>query len=327
MGDDQAVAVPSLPRRRLGSTRLHVTQLCIGASPLASVPRLYGYGVDTERAVSTVLAALSSPINFLDTANGYGDNGESERRIGEGIRRAGGLPNSFVLATKADPDPVTGDFSGARVRRSVEESLDRLGLDHLQLLHLHDPERIGFDAATGSGGAVDALAALRDEGVVDYIGVAGGPIGLLQRYLGTGVFDVVLSHNRYTLLDRSAEPLIEEAQASGTGFINAAPYGGGILAKGPAQQPKYGYEIDDADVRRVVMQLEHSCRSYGVPLAAAALQFSTRDPRIDSTVVGVSSPARIRHTLELFAWPIPPALWEELTHNVEELGSTGIGLP
>jgi D-threo-aldose 1-dehydrogenase len=324
---DQAVTVPSLPRRRLGSTRLCVTPLCIGASPLASAPRLYGYEVDTERAVSTVLAALSSPINFLDTANGYGDNGESERRIGEGIRRAGGLPDSFVLATKADPDPVTGDFSGARVRRSVEESLDRLGLDHLQLLHLHDPERIGFRSTTESGGAVEALAALRDEGVVDYLGVAGGPIGLLRRYMATGVFDVVLTHNRYTLLDRSAEPLIKEAQASGTGLINAAPYGGGILAKGPAQQPKYGYEIDDVDVRRVVRQLERSCHRYGVPLAAAALQFSTRDPRIGSTVVGVSSPARIRRTLELFAWPIPAALWEELARDTGEMGSTVVGLP
>ncbi|MCX2750074.1 aldo/keto reductase [Arthrobacter sp. MI7-26] len=115
------------------------------------MPGLYGYEVGQERAVATVLSVFTSPINFMDTSNGYG-HGASERRIGEAIRRHGGLPSGFVLATKADPDPRNGDFSAARIRASVEESLERLGLDRLQLLYLHDPERLSFEEGMAVGG-------------------------------------------------------------------------------------------------------------------------------------------------------------------------------
>ena len=129
----------------LGDTGLAVTPICFGTSPLASMAQLYGYSVDEERAVATVLAAFESPVNFIDTSNGYGEDGLAERRIGAAIRRAGGLPSHVVLATKVDPDPRTGDFSGDRVRASLEESMERLGVDKIALLHLHDPERISFE--------------------------------------------------------------------------------------------------------------------------------------------------------------------------------------
>lgn len=317
----------SLPKRRLGATELWVTPLCIGASPLGSVPDLYGYVVDDEQAVATVTAALTGPINFIDTSNGYGHDGKSERRIGEAIRRLGGLPDSFVLATKVDPDPENGDFSATRVRRSAEESMERLGLDHLQLLYLHDPERVGFAEATGPDGAVEGLVALRDEGVVDHLGVAGGPLGLLRRYMATGLFAVVLSHNRFTLIDRTAEPLMTDARERGMGFVNAAPYGGGMLAKGPQRQPTYGYKIDDDAVRKTVNRLEQACVRHDVPLAAAALQFSTRDERVEATVLGVTSPERIRQTVELFHLPIPPDLWDEIELIVAAAGQLTDKLP
>ena len=138
-----------------------------------------------------------------------------------------------MLATKVDPDPRTGDFSGDRVRASLEESMERLGVDRIALLHLHDPERITFDEGVAPGGPVEALVDLRERGLVEHLGVAGGPVGLLQRYLDTGEFEVVLSHNRYTLLDRSAEPLFRSAAERGLGVLNAAPYGGGMLVEGP----------------------------------------------------------------------------------------------
>ena len=139
-------------RRMFGSTGLAVSPLCIGTSPLASNAGLYGYEVSAEQAISTVLSVFDSSLNFMDTSNGYGEDGASEKRIGEAIKRAGGLPKGFVLSTKVDPDPRTGDFSGARVRRSIEESLTRLGLDRVPLLSLHDPERISFAQAAASGG-------------------------------------------------------------------------------------------------------------------------------------------------------------------------------
>ena len=137
----------ALELRQLGRTGLLVTPLCVGTSPL-SMPALYGH-VEPARAVATVLAAFDGPLNFLDTSNEYG-GGESERLVGEAVRARGGLPIGFVLETKVDPDPRTGDFSGLRVRASVEESLARLGLDHITLLHFHDPERISFEDAMAS---------------------------------------------------------------------------------------------------------------------------------------------------------------------------------
>jgi D-threo-aldose 1-dehydrogenase len=297
--------------RELGSTGLAVTPLCVGTSPLASMPNLYGYEVETDRAVATMRHVFKGPMNFVDTSNGYG-NGSSESRIGAALREIGGLPDGFVLATKVDPDPATGDFSGKRVRISVEESLERLGVDHLQLLHLHDPERISFGEAMAPGGAVEALIALRDEGVVDHLGVAGGPIDELRRYVGTGAFEVVLTHNRYTLLDRSAGPLLDDAAARGVAVLNGAPYAGGMLVKGPKAQPKYGYRPGGADILSRVAAMERACKAHEVPLAAAALQFSMRESRIASTVVGISAPERVEQTLALAEWPIPELLWTEL---------------
>ena len=289
-----------------------MSSICFGTSPLASMAHLYGYAVDEDRAIATVLAAFDSPLTFVDTSNGYGEDGTAERRIGAAIRHVGGLPPDVVLATKVDPDPRTGDFSGDRVRASVEESMERLGIDRIALLHLHDPERITFEQGVAPGGPLEALVDLRDRGLVAHLGVAGGPVGLLQRYLDTGEFEVVLSHNRYTLLDRSAESLFRAAADRGLGVLNAAPYGGGMLSRGPDVQEKYAYGMPDDRVRRAAAAMQAICERFGVPLAAAALQFSLRTEIIDSTVVGMSSPERIAQTLELAATAIPDELWSEL---------------
>lgn len=298
--------------RPLGSTGLEVTELCVGTSPLASMARLYGHDVSDERAVSTIDAVLDSPIRFIDTSNGYGEHGEAEKRIGLALTARGGLPADVVLATKVDPDPSTGDFSGKRVRASYEESLERLGVDRVPLLYLHDPERIPFEDGVAPGGPVEALVQLREEGRVDHIGVAGGPVDLLARYLDTGRFDVLLSHNRYTLLDRSAEKLFVSAHERGIGVVNAAPYGGGMLAKGPDVQTKYGYRERDERVAEAARAMATVCARHGVPLPAAALQFSLQATFIDATIVGISSPERVAQTLEYAGQEIPDALWAEL---------------
>jgi D-threo-aldose 1-dehydrogenase len=302
----------TLATHRLGSTGLKVTELCVGTSPLAGMAQLYGYDVSDERAVATIDAVLDSPIRFIDTSNGYGEHGEAEKRIGLALAARGGLPADVVLATKVDPDPITGDFSGQRVFASYEESLERLGVDRVPLLYLHDPERISFEEATAPEGAVEALARLREEGRVDYIGVAGGPVRLLAQYLETGEFDVLLSHNRYTLLDRSAASLFATARERGIGVVNAAPFGGGMLAKGPDVQSKYGYGERDGRIADAVRAMATACARHNVPLPAAALQFSLRTPFIDATVVGVSSPERVGQTLAYAALEIPEALWTEL---------------
>jgi D-threo-aldose 1-dehydrogenase len=308
----------------LGKTGLSVTPLCLGTSPLGNFPSQYGYEVGADQAVATVRRVLEGPINFLDTSNNYGD-GQAEIRIGRALAEAGGLPKGFVLATKVDPLPGSDDFSGDRVRASVGESLERLGLDKLQLVYLHDPERITFDEATGPGGAVEAMVELRDEGVIEHLGVAGGPIDLMRQYLATDVFEAVISHNRYTLVDSSADPLIEDAAERGVAFVNAAPYGGGMLVRGPDAVPTYCYRPADAETLNRVREMERACQARDVPLAAAALQFSLRDRRVASTIVGMSDPSRVEQTLRLAEWPIADDLWQQLL-TLAAPGRAGVGL-
>jgi D-threo-aldose 1-dehydrogenase len=300
-----------LPRRPLGRTGLPVTAVCVGGGPLGSMPENFGYDVSAERGTATAQRVLDGPINFLDTAAGYSD-GESERRIGAALAATGGLPPGFVLATKVDRDTDTGDFSGDQVRRSAEGSLARLGLDTIQLLYLHDPEHISFDQGTAPGGPVEALLKLKADGVAQHIGVAGGPVALMSEYLKTGVFEALITHNRWTLIDRSAGELIDEAVDLGIGVVNGAPFGGGILAKGSAASTNYAYHSAHPEILQRVRAMEAACRDHDVPIAAAALQYSTRDPRITSTIVGISRPERVDETLRLAEWTIPDALWEVL---------------
>jgi D-threo-aldose 1-dehydrogenase len=306
-------------RRAFGRTGLSVTAICIGTSPLASMPLLYGYEVDEKRAEATVEAVLDGPFNFLDTSNNYG-GGNAERRIGAVLRRRP-LPDGFVLATKADAEWVGHDFSGDRVLRSVEESLERLGLDYVPVMYLHDPEyHITFAEAMAPGGPVEALVALRDNGVVGHIGIASGPVDLMRQYVRTDVFEAVISHNRWTLLNRGADPLIDDTLARGLAFVNGAPYGGGMLVKGPDLQPRYAYRDTDEPVREAVRAMRRVCDAHRVSLAAAALQFSLRDPRVTSTIVGVSEPTRIAATVDLATAPVPDELWDELDRCVPEPG-------
>lgn len=298
-----------LGKRPLGPTGLEVTGICVGAAPLGSMPADYGE-VGAEQGIAVARRALAGPFNFLDTANNYGD-GRSERRIGVALRDAGGVPDGFVLATKVDRD-ASGDFSGARVRRSLEESFHRLGISRAQLVYLHDPEHISFAEGTAPGGPVEALVALRDEGLIQHLGVAGGPIDLLLEYLDTGVFEVVLTHNRFTLVDRTADPLLDAAVARGLAAVNAAPYGGGVLAKGPEGRPTYGYAPLTPEARARIVALAATCARHEVALAAVALQHSLRDPRIASTVVGVSRPERLDELERLARVPVPDELWEAL---------------
>jgi D-threo-aldose 1-dehydrogenase len=119
-------------------------------------------------------------------------------------------------------------------------------------------------------------------------------------------------HNQFTLISQRASGLIDDANERGVAVLNAAPYGGGMLAKGPGVIPTYCYSVDDERIRERARVMEAICRDGGVPLSAAALQFSLRDERITSTVVGVSRPQRLDETARLAAWPIPNQVWEAL---------------
>lgn len=304
--------------RPLGNTGLSVSPLCVGCAPLGDMPETFEYSVSRERAHETLRTVFEGPINFLDTAASYGD-GESERRIGEVLQEMGGLPEGYVLSTKADRDLQTGEFSGDQMRRSVERSLGLLGLDRLQIIFLHDPEHESYEHIMGPDGPVEVLKDLEEEGIIQHLGVAGDPPDLMARYVETGLFEVVITHNRYTLVERSAEPLLDIAAEHDVAALNAAPYGGGMLARGPDDFDRYAYEKAPKELLSRVRAMQEACWEFDLPLAAAALQFSLKDPRIVSTIVGISSPDRVRETLELAAHPIPDELWERL----DALGPAG----
>jgi D-threo-aldose 1-dehydrogenase len=304
-----------IERRPLGQAGLSVTPVCVGCAALGNMPETFAFDVPEERALTTVRAIFASKLNFLDTSPSYGD-GESERRIGLVVRELTGVPSGYLLATKADRDLATGEFTGDQIRRSVERSLRLLGVDHLMLCHLHDPENSTFEHITEPGGALDALLGLREQGVIRHLGIAGGPIDLMIRFVELGCFETVITHNRYTLLDREANPLLDIAFQRGMGVLNAAPYGSGLLAKGPSSYPRYMYRNAPSAFIDRARRIEAICQGNGVPLAAAALQFSLRDPRISSTIVGMTHPERIQQTIDLARHPIPDALWEEIELTV-----------
>lgn len=301
-----------MERHRIGDTGLDVTEVCFGASALGNMPDTYGYEVDEARARDTLQAIFEGPVNFLDTSRNYGF-GRSEERIGAAIAERGGLPPGFVLSTKLDRDMETRRLDAARVRQSLEESLKALNLDRIPLLHLHDPEHArDLGEIIGEGGALDELFKLKEEGLAQAVGLAMGKIDIMFPILRDWPFDALISHNRYTLINRAADEMFDHAHGRGIAVLNAAPFAGGVLAKGSAEMPRVTYQEADEEALAPVRAIEAISARHGVAPGAVALNFSLRDPRITSTIVGVSKPERVRQTLEWAATPIPAQVWRAL---------------
>ncbi|MBB2975842.1 D-threo-aldose 1-dehydrogenase [Microbacterium endophyticum] len=262
---------------------------------------------EEKTAVAAAVALFESPHTYVDTSNNY-SGGRSEAILGLALQQVKADAEPHVV-TKVDEDPDTRAFDRDRVLRSFEESCARLGVDRLPLLHFHDPYAVTVSEAMAPGGAVEGLIELRDAGVVDAIGIATYPIDEMREYIGTGVFDAVLSHNCFTLVDRSAAPLFEDARARGMTVFNAAPFGSGILAKGSASASTYAYREPSAELLSRVVRMEEVCAAYDVPLAAVALEFSLRSPLVDSTVVGIKTEHRLRELTALLATDVPDEIW------------------
>ncbi|QEO08970.1 aldo/keto reductase [Protaetiibacter larvae] len=274
----------------------------IGTSGLGKRP-----GADASLAA----ALLSSPLRQLDTSNNYAD-GASERLIGDAIRALGGLPEDRRVFSKGDQDPVTGVFDGERMRRSFEESTERLGLETLPLYQLHDPYTISVAEGMAPGGPVEALIRLREEGRIGAIGIAAGTIGLVEDYIRTDVFDAVLTHNRFTVVNRAAEGILRLATERGMTVFNAAPFGAGILAGDNFRGATYGYAEPSPAFLDHVAAFRRLCAEWGVEPATAALHFSLREPRIHTTVVGVNSTTRLAELQDHLTAVIDVEFWDAL---------------
>jgi len=294
------------------STGVRIPDICFGTSALGNMPDTYTYEVDEKRAVETIKTILASESAFIDTGRNYG-LGRSEERIGSAIKELGGVPDGAIISTKLDRNMDTGLFNASEARRSIEESLAALGVDKVDILHLHDPEHAeSLEPIVGSGGAIDELFKMRDEGLCRAVGLAAGNVEVMMPILEERDFDILITHNRYTLVNVNAEAMIALATDKNITVMNAAPFSGGVLAKGSGSFKRYVYQEASDEMLAPVKAVEAICEKHGIAPGAAALQFSLRERRITSTICGVSKPERIQEMLDWASDVIPDAAWDEL---------------
>lgn len=300
------MALPVLAPRRLGRTELRVSPLSLGGAHLGETAE----GFDDALAVRTVHAALAAGINYLDTAPMYG---ESQRRIGLALREwfaAGGRREDLVLSTKTGRDPQGGrHYSAEATRRSVAHSLQLLGVSYLDIVLVHDPD--DAEAVFGAGGTLEALLALKGEGLVRAIGVGVHSHDFHRRCILSGSFDVCLTFCDYNLLDRSAaEGLFAVAAAHDVGLINAAAVMLGLLGGGDPRLAKS--HLATADRVRRAYDLWRWAATRGISLAALNLQLCLRETHLATTLVGAADPEELQRDLQAVQEPIPDAVWAEL---------------
>ena len=291
---------------------LEVTELSFGTSSLGSMPDTYGYEVSENRAQKTLNRFFQGPVNMLDTSRNYA-MGESEKRIGKAIKENGGWPNGFLLSTKLDRNMDTLVLDKNRVRESLEESLKTLNVDSVDILFLHDPEYAkDITDITKKDGAMDELFKIKNEGLAKAAGVAMGKVDIMFPLLKDWDFDVIINHNRYTLINREANEMYDYASSKNIAIFNAAPYAGGVLAKGPDNFKKITYQDATEEKLAPAREFEKVCKKHNVELGAAALQFSLRDNRITSTICGVTSVESIEKNLAWANTNIPEEFWNEV---------------
>lgn len=307
---------------QVGRTGLQVTRLGLGSAPLGGL-----YRPVTERdAVRTVERAYELGLRLFDTAPLYG-NGLAERRVGLALRQ---YPrDSFVLASKvgrllragAPPEPGQDfqgtpeglqpvfDFSAEGVRSSYRESLERLGLDRIDILHLHDPDQ-HYEQALTEGYPV--LAELRQEGVIRAVGAGMNQPEMPARFLRAAAFDCFLLAGRYTLLDQSGlAELLPLARKRGASIIAGGVFNSGILAD-PKPGAPFAYQPAPPEILARANRLQDICRNHGVSLPVAAIQFPLGHPAVAAVVIGARSPAELEEDVAMFEAGVPVALWDEM---------------
>jgi D-threo-aldose 1-dehydrogenase len=317
---------PFVKRRVLQPSGLNLTEVCFGG---ASLGNLY-HAVDDEAAAAAVDAAWDVGIRFYDTAPHYG-LGLSERRMGQALRdRPRG---DYVLSTKVGRllvpnDAAPGelddhgfavpatfrrqwDFSADGVRRSIEESLVRLGLDRIDIVYLHDPDDHWEQAVSQ---AYPALAELRSQGVVRAIGAGMNQSAMLEAFVRETDMDVIMLAGRYTLLDQEAlDRLLPLCVERSVGVVNVGVFNSGLLAV-PDPKPglNYNYSTAPDELVQRAIRIAAVCRQYGVTLPTVAIQFGSAHPAVVSTGIGTNSATRVLENVEMYERPVPAELWAEL---------------
>ncbi|HEY2637548.1 MAG TPA: aldo/keto reductase [Solirubrobacteraceae bacterium] len=308
----------------IGRTGVRVTRLSLGGAPLGGLYET----VAGEQAAATVQAAWAAGVRSFDTAPQYG-LGASEARLGHALTER---PRAdYILATKvgrlvvgaAEGDEENAahafagtadralrfDFSRDGVRRSLAASLDRLGLDRVDVVHVHDPED-HLDAALAE--AFPALAELRAEGAIGAVGAGMNYVAPLRRIVAEADVDCVLVAGRYTLLDHDeGRVLLDECAARGVSVLAAGVFNSGVLAD-PRPGARFDYAPASPDVIDRARRIAAVCARHDVPLTHAAIAFPLAHPAVASVVVGARSAEEVSTAVAAVAQPVPPALWEDL---------------
>lgn len=325
--------------RAIGKTDVQVSELGFGGAPLGN---LYAE-LDDDQALATVDAAYNGGIRYLDTAPYYG-HGLSEHRIGQALRT---VPRDrFVLSTKVgrvlkpedprriEPGQFPGclpfrpvfDYSYDGVMRSVEDSLQRLGLHRIDIVLIHDVDVWTHQSQDATDarfrevmeGGYKALHKLRAEGIIGAVGCGLNEWQACERFARSGDFDCFLLASRYTLLEQeSLNTLLPLCQEKSISIIIGGPYNTGILATGAIPGAYYNYGTAPPDILDKVRKIEAVCTRHGVPLAAAALAFPLHHPAVASVIPGARSVTEIQRNIATFRTVIPAALWHDL--RAEEL--------
>lgn len=295
----------AMPSRRLGALDLRVPLLGFGGAPVGRL-------ATAAEAAPVIARAYARGLRFFDTAPLYGA-GRSEAYLGSALR--GKARSSFVLATKVgrrvNAYGVDGhpDFSYDGVLRSVEESLDRLRLETVDILHIHEADAPVDVVGTEAYAALDAL---RRQGRIKGVGLGLNRWQLGQELMRYGRFDCLLLASQYTLLHQEGLEFIHFCRAEGVGVVLGGVFNSGILATGATRNAQYAYRLAPPAIRARVTALEAVCREFEVPLAAAALQFPLMHPGVTSVVIGMEEPAQVDRNVASLDVRIPSAFWTRL---------------
>jgi len=301
-----------------------VTRLGLGTAPLAGLFE----EVPEPQALAVIERSWEAGIRFYDTAPLYG-HGLAELRVGKVLKQK--AREEFALASKvgrllragAPPEPGQSfrgtppvnpvfDFSYDGVMRSVEESRERLGIERIDVLHIHDPDD-HYDEALG--GAYRALDRLRTDGVIGAVGAGMNQAEMLTRFAREANFDCFLLAGRYTLLDQVAlKELLPVCREKGVAIIAGGVYNSGILAD-PKPGAHYNYQAAPPELIERAQRIGAVCARHGVPIKAAAIQFPLGHPAVTCVVVGCRSVAQLDESIAMFEVAIPPAMWQELKHD------------
>ena len=311
--------------RALGRSGIEVGPYAFGVAPVANL----GHEVAEEEAATALEAAWSAGVRYFDTAPHYG-LGLGERRLGAFL--ATKPRDEFVLSTKVGRVLVDNplgvqqddegfdvrsplvrrlDYSADGVRRSLDDSLERMGLDRIDVVFVHDPDEFYRESMEE---AFPALDELRREGVIASYGAGMNQSAMLTDFVLNTDLDVVMCAGRYTLLEQGAlDDLLPAASARGVSVIAAAVFNSGLLARDrPAPGATYDYAPASAEMLARVGAIADVCEANGVSLPAAALQFALGHPAVATVCTGARSAAQVRRNARLFDLPIPDSLWADL---------------